>query len=311
MLACRSVAPGARLQVQRAFGRTPNLRRSTVAMSSQQNGAMNKNVLGSDLTSCCQSPKTGFYRDGFCRVGPEDGECTKEFLEFSASRGNDLRSIVSPGQRWCLCVSRSLHFERCFSAESKPHAPVVRGLNDPAQKTPRCKLVLLGDSGVGKSCLVTQYARGSFDPDSRVTVGAAFMSQTVQLPEERSVKFEIWDTAGQERYASLANLYYRGANAACIVFDITNSESFKKAQHWANELQRNTSSSIVVMLVGNKKDLVSARAVQGEEAQEYADRMGMLFIEASAKSAEGVKDIFEILATKVLESQQQDSLPSA
>ena len=119
------------------------------------------------------------------------------------------------------------------------------------------------------------------------------------------------DTAGQERYASLANLYYRGANAACIVFDITNSESFKKAQHWANELQRNTSSSIVVMLVGNKKDLVSARAVQGEEAQEYADRMGMLFIEASAKSAEGVKDIFEILATKVLESQQQDSLPSA
>ena len=119
------------------------------------------------------------------------------------------------------------------------------------------------------------------------------------------------DTAGQERYASLANLYYRGANAACIVFDITNPESFKKAQHWANELQRNTSTSIVVMLVGNKKDLVSARAVQREEAQEYADRMGMLFIEASAKSAEGVKDIFESLATKVLESQQQDGLPSA
>ena len=119
------------------------------------------------------------------------------------------------------------------------------------------------------------------------------------------------DTAGQERYASLANLYYRGANAACIVFDITNPESFKKAQHWANELQRNTSSSIVVMLVGNKKDLISARAVQREEAQEYADRMGMLFIEASAKNAEGVKDIFESLATKVLESQQQDELPSA
>ncbi|KAH0463213.1 hypothetical protein IEQ34_007795 [Dendrobium chrysotoxum] len=93
-------------------------------------------------------------------------------------------------------------------------------------------LVLLGDSGVGKSCIVLRFVRGQFDPTSKVTVGASFLSQTIALQDSTTVKFEIWDTAGQERYAALAPLYYRGAAVAVVVYDITSPDSFLKAQYW-------------------------------------------------------------------------------
>ncbi|KAK9815512.1 hypothetical protein WJX72_004893 [[Myrmecia] bisecta] len=164
---------------------------------------------------------------------------------------------------------------------------------------PRVKLVLLGDSGVGKSCLVLRYVRGQFDPNSKVTVGAAFMSHSVHLPDGTTVKFEIWDTAGQERYASLAPLYYRGASAAAVVYDITSKESFQKAKHWVSELQKNASGDIVIILVGNKTDLVELREVTPEDGQEYASRNDMLFIETSAKTAANVSEIFETVAKKL------------
>uniref|UniRef100_B9HLK2 Uncharacterized protein n=1 Tax=Populus trichocarpa TaxID=3694 RepID=B9HLK2_POPTR len=99
-------------------------------------------------------------------------------------------------------------------------------------KNLRVKLVLLGDSGVGKSCIVLRFVRGQFDPTSKVTIGASFLSQTIALQDSTTVKFEIWDTAGQERYAALAPLYYRGAAVAVIVYDITSPETFNKAQYW-------------------------------------------------------------------------------
>ncbi|RWW50584.1 hypothetical protein BHE74_00043142, partial [Ensete ventricosum] len=102
----------------------------------------------------------------------------------------------------------------------------------PESKNSRVKLVLLGDSGVGKSCIVIRFVRGQFDPTSQVTVGASFLSQTLALQDSTTVKFEIWDTAGQERYASLAPLYYRGAAVAVVVYDITSPDTFKKAQYW-------------------------------------------------------------------------------
>eukprot|EP00246_Nothoceros_aenigmaticus_P011173 TRINITY_DN2950_c0_g1_i1.p1 TRINITY_DN2950_c0_g1~~TRINITY_DN2950_c0_g1_i1.p1 ORF type:complete len:168 (-),score=29.36 TRINITY_DN2950_c0_g1_i1:495-998(-) len=123
------------------------------------------------------------------------------------------------------------------SGSTQAKGPGLAGLNqEPAEtfdsKNLRIKLVLLGDSGVGKSCIVLRFVRGQFDPASKVTVGASFLSQTVALQDSTTVKFEIWDTAGQERYASLAPLYYRGASAAVIVYDITNVDSFQKAQFW-------------------------------------------------------------------------------
>ncbi|CAF2111794.1 unnamed protein product [Brassica napus] len=162
-------------------------------------------------------------------------------------------------------------------------------------KNLRVKLVLLGDSGVGKSCIVLQFVRGQFDATSKVTVGASFLSQTITLQDSTTVKFEIWDTAGQERYSALAPLYYRGAGVAVIVYDITSPESFKKAQYWVKELQKHGSPDIVMALVGNKADLHEKREVPSEDGMELAEKNGMFFIETSAKTADNINELFETL----------------
>uniref|UniRef100_A0A7I4E785 Rab5/RabF-family small GTPase n=1 Tax=Physcomitrium patens TaxID=3218 RepID=A0A7I4E785_PHYPA len=169
--------------------------------------------------------------------------------------------------------------------ESKCSSPLISFLD--------LQLVLLGDSGVGKSCILLRFVRGQFDPSSKVTVGASFLSQTISLQDSTNVKFEIWDTAGQERYASLAPLYYRGAAAAVVVYDITNPETFLKAQFWVKELQKHGNPDIVMALVGNKADLENEREVSHAEAQAYAKSNGMFFIETSAKTSENVNQLFE------------------
>ncbi len=113
------------------------------------------------------------------------------------------------------------------------------------------KVVLLGESAVGKSSLVLRFVKREFHEYQESTIGAAFLTQTVQI-DDTTVKFEIWDAAGQERYHSLAPMYYRGAQAALIVYDITSKDSFMKAQNWVRELQRQANANIVIALVGNK-----------------------------------------------------------
>ena len=154
------------------------------------------------------------------------------------------------------------------------------------------KLVLLGESAVGKSSLALRFCRNVFDDYRESTIGAAFLTQTLQLGPN-TLKYELWDTAGQERYKSLAPMYYRNAHAAVVVYDLTSQASLLKAKAWIAELARQADPGIVICLAGNKLDLApTQRQVSLEEAQKYAEEEGLLWIECSAKSGEGVDQLF-------------------
>ncbi|KAL3461291.1 ras family-domain-containing protein [Aspergillus heterothallicus] len=198
------------------------------------------------------------------------------------------------------------------------------------------KLVLLGEAAVGKSSLVLRFVNNDFQENKEPTIGAAFLTQKCSLPT-RTIKFEIWDTAGQERFASLAPMYYRNAQAALVVYDVTKPSSLTKAKHWVAELQRQASPGIVIALVGNKLDLTNdgsgetqnyterdpgtegddagenqeepedstpgdARKVSTREAKTYAEEESLLFYETSAKTGLNVADVFTAIANAIPES---------
>lgn len=159
------------------------------------------------------------------------------------------------------------------------------------------KLVLLGESAVGKSSIVLRFVKSQFLEYQEATIGAAYLTQTLVVGDPPVViKFEIWDTAGQERYHSLAPMYYRGAHAAVVVYDITNAQSYRRAMAWVDELRERASGVKVIALAGNKCDLSQQRAVTEQEAKAYAQENGLLFMETSAKLATNVIEIFTAIA---------------
>ncbi|ERM97555.1 ras-related protein RABF2b isoform X2 [Amborella trichopoda] len=162
-------------------------------------------------------------------------------------------------------------------------------------KSVQAKLVLLGDMGTGKTSLVLRFVKGQFFDFQESTIGAAFFSQTISL-NEATVKFDIWDTAGQERYHSLAPMYYRGAAAAVVVYDITSMDSFLRAQKWVQELQRQGNPTLFMVLVANKVDLASKRKVEEKDGETYARENGLLYMETSAKTAQNVNELFYEIA---------------
>ena len=163
------------------------------------------------------------------------------------------------------------------------------------------KLVFLGDTSVGKSSVITRKVKNVFDEYLEPTIGAAFLSTSID-----QITLQIWDTAGQERYRSLAPMYYRGAHAAVIVYDITNYDSFKGASYWVRELYKNNSKSII-FLVGNKIDKEESRKVSLSEVNEYSNLNKVNNIEVSAKSGENIEELFNKIAERLDEIKEENN----
>nr|CAD1817744.1 unnamed protein product [Ananas comosus var. bracteatus] len=156
------------------------------------------------------------------------------------------------------------------------------------------KVVLIGDSGVGKSNLLSRFTRNHFSLDSKSTI--ASNSPPV---EGRTIKAQIWDTAGQERYRAITSAYYRGALGALLAYDVTKATTFENVSRWLKELRDHADSNIVVMLIGNKTDLKHLRTVAAEDAASFAEREGLSFIETSALEATNVEKAFQIILTEI------------
>lgn len=174
------------------------------------------------------------------------------------------------------------------------------------------KVVLTGDSGVGKTNLLSQFVKNTFNPESKTTIGVEFATKVVKV-RGKTVKAQIWDTAGQERYRAITSSYYKGANAAMILYDLTSSVSFKNVKRWLKEVRESSDANIIIMLIGNKSDLAkdhtdengntisSLRSVSLEDGENLAEREHTLFFETSAADATNVQEAFTRLIEEVLE----------
>ncbi|RLN53266.1 hypothetical protein BBJ29_004435 [Phytophthora kernoviae] len=160
------------------------------------------------------------------------------------------------------------------------------------------KIVLIGDSGVGKSNLLSRFTRNEFNLESKSTIGVEFATKSI-VAEGKTIKAQIWDTAGQERYRAITSAYYRGAVGALLVYDITKHGTFENVERWLKELRDHADANTVIMLVGNKSDLRHLRAVSTEEAMAFAEKNNLAFIETSALEATGVDTAFQRILTEI------------
>jgi Ras-related protein Rab-11A len=169
------------------------------------------------------------------------------------------------------------------------------------------KVVLIGDSGVGKSNLLSRFTRNEFNLDSKSTIGVEFATRSIQI-DNKTIKAQIWDTAGQERYRAITSAYYRGAVGALLVYDISKSLSFENVTRWLKELRDHADSNIVIMLVGNKTDQRHLRAVPTEDGKNFASENGLSFIETSALEATNVDLAFQNILTSIYQIVSSKSL---
>jgi len=172
------------------------------------------------------------------------------------------------------------------------------------------KVVLIGDSGVGKSNLLSRFTRNEFNLESKSTIGVEFATRSINV-DGKTVKAQIWDTAGQERYRAITSAYYRGAVGALLVYDIAKHATYVNVTRWLKELRDHADSNIVIMLVGNKSDLKHLRAVPTDEAKAFSTENGLSFIETSALDASNVESAFQTILTDIYRIVSSKSLESS
>ncbi|KAG0462921.1 hypothetical protein HPP92_021397 [Vanilla planifolia] len=153
------------------------------------------------------------------------------------------------------------------------------------------KYIIIGDTGVGKSCLLLQFTDKRFQPVHDLTIGVEFGARMITI-DNKPIKLQIWDTAGQESFRSITRSYYRGAAGALLVYDITRRETFNHLASWLEDARQHANANMTIMLIGNKCDLAHRRAVSTEEGQQFAKEHGLIFMEASAKTAQNVEEAF-------------------
>lgn len=171
------------------------------------------------------------------------------------------------------------------------------------------KLLLVGDSGVGKSSMITRFTDDSFSESYLTTIGVDYKIRMI-LVNDKNVKLQIWDTAGQERFRTITSTYYRGSNGIFVVFDISYKDSFENVEKWLDEVRKNAPDNVTVVLVGAKLDLNQSRAVSFDVAKAYADGKGIKYIETSSKSDNFVGDAFTLITEEILAKVEKSKAES-
>ena len=161
----------------------------------------------------------------------------------------------------------------------------------------RC--VTIGDSNVGKTCIVNVFLHDKFNPNEPNTIGTLYES-FMEKRDEREIEVQIWDTAGQEQYRSLGPIYYRSCSSALIVYDCTNQKSFENLTEWCTEFRNVAGENTIIIVIGNKVDLINERCISKQEGEEWASKNQCLYMETSAKSGLGVKEVFNLLVDELM-----------
>ncbi|KAL8033083.1 hypothetical protein ABFS82_13G139900 [Erythranthe guttata] len=169
------------------------------------------------------------------------------------------------------------------------------------------KYIIIGDTGVGKSCLLLQFTDKRFQPVHDLTIGVEFGARMITI-DNKPIKLQIWDTAGQESFRSITRSYYRGAAGALLVYDITRRETFNHLASWLEDARQHANPNMSIMLIGNKCDLSHRRAVSTEEGEQFAKENGLIFMEASAKTAQNVEEVAFIKTAATIYKKIQDGV---
>ena len=181
---------------------------------------------------------------------------------------------------------------------------------DSEKKAPNVKVVLLGDSGVGKTCLITRYISETFEQNTASTNGASYASKNVNYDKlKKTITLDIWDTAGQEKYKALTKFFYKDAAIAILVYDITQKQSFESIKsYWYEQVKENGEKTVVLGIVGNKSDLYEQEEVPENDARQFAQSIGAIFALTSAKMNTGVDALFEDAGNKYLDPSFQQKV---